>query len=59
MHWHEAKLLGGTKPVDQMVADIGEPGNCLKVIPDALIKIHLPMVCLSWASLGDDARSFS
>jgi hypothetical protein len=37
MHWYEGGLLGGTKPADQLVANIGEPGNCLKVIPDAFV----------------------
>ncbi len=37
MHWHESRLLCGTKPVDQLVANIGEPGNSLKVIPDAFV----------------------
>ncbi len=38
MHWHEGGLLGGVKPVDQLVANIGEPDDCLEVIPDALVE---------------------
>jgi hypothetical protein len=30
MHHHEGGLLGSMKPVDQLVANIGEPSNCLK-----------------------------
>ncbi len=59
MHWHEGRLLGGTKPADQLIADIGEPGDCLNVIPDALIEVSLPMVCFSGALHGNNARSFS
>jgi hypothetical protein len=39
VHWHGGRLFGSTRPAYQLVADIGEPGNCLKVIPDALIKV--------------------
>ncbi len=58
MHWHEGRLLGGTKPVDQLAANIWEPSNCLKVIPDASVKVCLRMVCVSGASLGNKARPF-
>ncbi len=30
MHWHEGGFLGGAKPADQWVANIGEPINCLR-----------------------------
>jgi hypothetical protein len=39
VHWLESMLLGSTKQADQLVANIGEPGNSLKVIPDALAKV--------------------
>ena len=29
VHWHESGLLGSTKPADQLVAYIGEPGDGL------------------------------
>jgi hypothetical protein len=58
MHWHEGGLLGGTKPVDQLVANIGEPDNCLKVIPDAFVEVHLCTDCASGASLGDNTCLF-
>jgi hypothetical protein len=38
MHWHMGGLLGGTKPADQLVANIWKPSNRLKVILDALLK---------------------
>ncbi len=59
MHWHEGGLLGGAKPADQLVADIGEPSNCLRVIPDALVKVHLCTVCFGGTLLGNDACPFS
>jgi hypothetical protein len=58
MHWHGGGLLGGMKSADQLVADIGEPGDCLKVIPDAFVEVHLCTVCFSGALLGDDACPF-
>jgi hypothetical protein len=27
MHWHEGRLPGSVKPVDQLIAKIGEPGD--------------------------------
>ncbi len=30
MHWHESRLLGCTKPANQLVANVGEPGNGLE-----------------------------
>jgi hypothetical protein len=39
MHWHECRLLGRTKPANQLVAYIWETGNSLKVIPDALVEV--------------------
>ena len=38
VHWHESGLLGRAKPANQLVANVGEPGNGLEVVPDALIK---------------------
>jgi hypothetical protein len=59
MHWHEGGLLGRSKPENQLVPNIGEPGNCLKVIPDAFVKVHLHMVCIGGALLGNDVCLFS
>ncbi len=50
VHWHESGLLGGAKPADQLVANIGEPGNGLKVIPNAFVKVCLCTVCVVGAS---------
>jgi hypothetical protein len=52
MHRHEGGILGSTKPADQLVADIKEPGDCLKVITDAFVKVHHNMVCNGGALLG-------
>jgi hypothetical protein len=58
MHWHEGRLLGSIKQADQLVADIGELGNCLKVIPDAFVKILLCTVYIGRALLGSDVCPF-
>ncbi len=58
MHWHEGRLLGSTKPADQLVANIGEPGNCLKVVPDAFTKVRLRLVYVGGTLLGDDIFPF-
>jgi hypothetical protein len=55
MHWHEGGFLGSTKPADQLVANIGEPRDCLRVIPDAFIKVRLCTVCVGGALLGNNA----
>jgi hypothetical protein len=59
MGWHEGELLGGANPADQLVTNIGEPGDCLKVIPDALVEVGLCMICFSGALHGEDACPFS
>ncbi len=59
VHWHDGWLLGSRKPANQLVANIGEPGNCLKVIHDAFVKGCLCMVCFSGALVGDNACPFS
>ncbi len=58
MNWHESGLLSGAKPADQLVVNIGEPDNCSKVIPHALMEVRLHMVCFGGASLGNDAHPF-
>jgi hypothetical protein len=55
MHWHESGLLGHTKPANQLVTNVGEPGNGLKVVPDALVKVCPRTICIIWASFCDNA----
>jgi hypothetical protein len=56
MHWHESGLLGHTKPANQLlVANVGEPGDGLKVVPDALVEVCLCTICIARASFCDDA----
>ena len=54
LNQHEGRILGSTKPADQLVANIGEPGDCLKVIPDAFIEVCLCTVCIGGALLDND-----
>jgi hypothetical protein len=56
--WHEGGLLGSDKSANQPVANIGEPGNCLKVIYDALIEVCLPTVTIGGALVGNNACPF-
>ena len=58
MHWHESGLLCHTKPANQLVANVGEPGNGLMVVPDALVEVCLCTICIVWALLCDDAGPF-
>jgi hypothetical protein len=58
VHWHESGLLGRTKPVIQLVANVGEPGNGLKVVPDTFVEFFLRMICILWTLLCDDAGRF-
>jgi hypothetical protein len=46
VHRHESMLLCHTKPVNQLVANVREPGNSLKVVPDALVKVCLGTICI-------------
>jgi hypothetical protein len=55
MHRHESRLLGRTKPANQLVADVGEPGNGLEVVPDALVKGCPHPICIVRASFFNDA----
>ncbi len=55
MHWHESRLLGRTKSANQLVANVGEPGNGLKVVPDALVEGCLCLICIVWASFCENA----
>ncbi len=58
VHWHESGLLGRMKPANQLVANVGEPGNGLKVVPDTFIQFFLCTICIFWTSLCDDAGPF-
>ncbi len=58
MHWHESGLLGSTKPAVQLVANIGKPGNGLKVIPDTFVKVPFCTICVVGASLRNDVGPF-
>jgi hypothetical protein len=58
VHWHESELLGCTKPANQLVANVGEPGNNLKVVPDTFVKFFLRTICIFWTSLCNDAGLF-
>ncbi len=55
VHWHESGLLGHTQPANQLVANVGEPGNDLNVVPDALVKVYLRTICIVWASFCNNA----
>ena len=55
VHRHESGLLCHTKPANQPVANVGEPGNSLKVVPDALVEVCLHTICIVWALFCNDA----
>ncbi len=46
VHWHESGLLCRTKPANQLVANVGEPSDGLKGVPDALVKVCLCKICI-------------
>ncbi len=58
VHLHECRLLGCTKPANQLVANIGEHGDSIEGIPDALIKVSHLTICIVWAMLCNDAGPF-
>jgi hypothetical protein len=49
VHRHESRLLCCIKPANQLVANVREPGDSLKVVPDALVKVCLRTICINWA----------
>ncbi len=55
MHRHESRLLCCTKPANQLVANVGKPGDGLKVVPDALVEVCICMICIVQASFRDNA----
>ncbi len=54
-HWHEGGLLSRAKPANQLVANVGEPGNGLEVVPDALVKVFLCPICIIQALFCNNA----
>ncbi len=58
MHWHDSRLLGRTKPANQLVVYIGKPGDSLKVILDTFVKVHLHSICIVWTMICNDAGPF-
>ncbi len=54
VHLHESGLLCPTKPANQLVANVREPGNDLKVVPDALVKVCLRTICIIRALFHND-----
>jgi hypothetical protein len=55
VHRHESRPLCRTKPVNQLVANVREPSNSLKVVPDALVKVCICTICIIRASFCNDA----
>ncbi len=55
VHWHESGLLCCMKPANQLVANVGEPGNGLEVVPDALVEVFLCTICIVRALFRNDA----
>jgi hypothetical protein len=58
MHQHESRLLGHTKPANQLIANVGEPDNGLKVVPNTFIEFFLRTICIFWTSLCNDTGPF-
>ncbi len=50
VHWHESGLFCCTKPANQLVTNVREPGDGLEVVPDALNKVCLRPICIVRAS---------
>jgi hypothetical protein len=55
VHWHESGLLGRAKPENELVTDVGEPGDGLKVVPDALVEVCLHPICIVRALFCNNA----
>jgi hypothetical protein len=58
MHWQECGLLGSAKPTNQLVANIWQPGNCIKAVPETLIKVLLCEVDFVGALLTNKVGPF-
>jgi hypothetical protein len=55
VHWHESRLFCCTKPANQLVANVWEPGDGLELVSDALVKVCLHPICIVRASFCNDA----
>jgi hypothetical protein len=55
VHRHESGLLGHTKSANQLVTNVREPGNGLKVVPNALVEVCLCTICIVQALFCNDA----
>jgi hypothetical protein len=55
VHWHESGFICRTKPANQLVANVWEPGNGLEVVPDALVKVCLRPIYIIRASFCNNA----
>jgi hypothetical protein len=55
VHWHESGIFCHTKPVNQLVANVREPGDGLKVVLDALVEVCLHPICIIQALFCDNA----
>ncbi len=55
VHRHKSGLLCCTKPANQLVTNVAEPGNGLKVVPDALVEACLHTICIIRASFCNNA----
>ncbi len=59
MHWHDSRLLGHTKPANQLVTYIWKTGDSLEVvILDAFIEVCLCTICIVWTFLRNNAGPF-
>jgi hypothetical protein len=58
VHWHEGGLLGCTKPVDQLVANVGEPHECLEIISLAFDEVFERLALIIQATCRDDVQPF-
>ena len=52
MDWHESGFLGGTKPMNQLVANVWKSSDGLKVIPVALNKVILCSIACFLAAIS-------
>jgi hypothetical protein len=55
VHRHESGLFCHTKPANQLVTNVWEPGNGLEVVPDALVKVCLCLICIVRALFCNNA----
>ena len=58
MHRHECGLSSHTKPADQLVADVREPGECLEVVLLVFDEVFVRLACVVRASRRYNVRPF-